>query len=159
MLGYTHPHPAQCMLGYSQQVGGAHPTGMHSCWMLSHDDDNMTTCLYGIVRSSRQYWYMWWICLHFFRLTKTKKNFGILFLLLLFCFEDKLSFCGKTFIIAKNMKKKKKTWLTLNFFFSGALLLPSVCCFITRIRVENVKRNLIYRRPKGNDYVIVLNSI
>ena len=38
MLGYTlctvhagiHP-PAQCMLGCGQQVGGTHPTGMHSC--------------------------------------------------------------------------------------------------------------------------------
>ena len=25
-----HP-PAQCMLGYGQQAGGMHPTGMHSC--------------------------------------------------------------------------------------------------------------------------------
>ena len=25
-----HP-PAQCMLGYGQQAGGTHPTGMHSC--------------------------------------------------------------------------------------------------------------------------------
>ena len=24
--------PAQCMLGYDQQVGGTHPTGMHSCY-------------------------------------------------------------------------------------------------------------------------------
>ena len=24
--------PMQCMLGYSQQVGGTHPTGMHSCF-------------------------------------------------------------------------------------------------------------------------------
>ena len=23
--------PAQCMLGYGQQVGGTHPTGIHSC--------------------------------------------------------------------------------------------------------------------------------
>ena len=23
--------PAQCMLGYGQQAGGTHPTGMHSC--------------------------------------------------------------------------------------------------------------------------------
>ena len=23
--------PAQCMLGYSQQMGDTHPTGMHSC--------------------------------------------------------------------------------------------------------------------------------
>ena len=30
MLGYTHL-PTQCMLGYGQQVGSAHPTGMHSC--------------------------------------------------------------------------------------------------------------------------------
>ena len=32
----VHPpeaHPLQqCMLGYGQQVGGTHPTGMHSCW-------------------------------------------------------------------------------------------------------------------------------
>ena len=25
------PPPAKCMLGYSQQVDGTHPTGMHSC--------------------------------------------------------------------------------------------------------------------------------
>ena len=24
-------HPQQCMLGYGQQAGGTHPTGMHSC--------------------------------------------------------------------------------------------------------------------------------
>ena len=24
-------HPPQCMLGYGQQAGGTHPTGMHSC--------------------------------------------------------------------------------------------------------------------------------
>ena len=29
-----HP-PGQCMLGYGQQAGGTHPTGMHSCsWIL-----------------------------------------------------------------------------------------------------------------------------
>ena len=27
------PH-AQCMLGYGKQVGGTHPTGMHSCVLL-----------------------------------------------------------------------------------------------------------------------------
>ena len=27
--------PAQCMLGYSQQVRGTHPTGMHSCLFLN----------------------------------------------------------------------------------------------------------------------------
>ena len=26
-----HTPPAQCMLGYDQQAGGTHPTGMHSC--------------------------------------------------------------------------------------------------------------------------------
>ena len=26
--------PAQCMLGYGQQVGGTHPTGMQSCWNI-----------------------------------------------------------------------------------------------------------------------------
>ena len=37
MLGYTPPvharihPPPQCMLGYGQQAGGTHPTGMHSC--------------------------------------------------------------------------------------------------------------------------------
>ena len=42
MLGYPPPHilgqtppgqtpPVQCMLGYGQQAGGTHPTGMHSC--------------------------------------------------------------------------------------------------------------------------------
>ena len=25
--------PAQCMLGYGQQAGGMHPTGMHSCYV------------------------------------------------------------------------------------------------------------------------------
>ena len=29
-LPVRHP-PAQCMLGYGQQAGGMHPTGMHSC--------------------------------------------------------------------------------------------------------------------------------
>ena len=29
---YGHLHfPRQCMLGYGQQAGGTHPTGMHSC--------------------------------------------------------------------------------------------------------------------------------
>ena len=32
----THP-PAQCMLGYCQQAGGTHPTGMHSCFKSRHD--------------------------------------------------------------------------------------------------------------------------
>ena len=27
-------HPTQCMLGYGQQAGGTHPTGMHSCFFL-----------------------------------------------------------------------------------------------------------------------------
>ena len=30
ILGYT-PTPVQSMLGYGQQAGGTHPTGMHSC--------------------------------------------------------------------------------------------------------------------------------
>ena len=33
MLGYTPP-PVQCMLGYGQQAGGTHPTGMHSCFIM-----------------------------------------------------------------------------------------------------------------------------
>ena len=28
-----HP-PAQCMLGYGQQAGGTHPTGMHTCFFM-----------------------------------------------------------------------------------------------------------------------------
>ena len=36
-----HPPPwrtplAQCMLGYGQQAGGTHPTGMHSCFNNRH---------------------------------------------------------------------------------------------------------------------------
>ena len=27
----AHTHRSQCMLGYSQQAGGTHPTGIHSC--------------------------------------------------------------------------------------------------------------------------------
>ena len=30
--GQVHP-PLQCMLGYGQQAGGTHPTGMHSCFV------------------------------------------------------------------------------------------------------------------------------
>ena len=35
--GQRHPPPGdtppgQCMLGYSQQADGTHPTGMHSCY-------------------------------------------------------------------------------------------------------------------------------
>ena len=35
--GQTHTDPGnhtpvQCMLGYGQQAGGTHPTGMHSCY-------------------------------------------------------------------------------------------------------------------------------
>ena len=35
--GQVHPParytPWQCMLGYGQQAGGTHPTGMHSCFI------------------------------------------------------------------------------------------------------------------------------
>ena len=31
---YTPAHPRQCMLGYGQQAGGTHPTGMHSCLLI-----------------------------------------------------------------------------------------------------------------------------
>ena len=34
--------PAQCMLGYGQQAGGGHPTGMHSCY----------TCVYFLITSN-----------------------------------------------------------------------------------------------------------
>ena len=34
----THPQAhtpiGQCMLGFSQQAGGMHPTGMHSCFYM-----------------------------------------------------------------------------------------------------------------------------
>ena len=30
-----HP-PAQCMVGYGQQAGGTHPTGMHSCFFTRY---------------------------------------------------------------------------------------------------------------------------
>ena len=33
--GIHSPCPAQCMLGYGQQAGGTHPTGMHSCFAKS----------------------------------------------------------------------------------------------------------------------------
>ena len=29
------PLPQQCMLGYGQQAGGTHPTGMHSCLIIN----------------------------------------------------------------------------------------------------------------------------
>ena len=32
--------PAQCMLGYGQQAGGTHPTGMHSCYVNSFRHSN-----------------------------------------------------------------------------------------------------------------------
>ena len=42
-LGQVHhpldryiPHRPQCMLGYIQQAGGTHPTGMHSCLNYDH---------------------------------------------------------------------------------------------------------------------------
>ena len=41
-----HTPPAQCMLGYRQQAGGAHPIGMHSCFFqfsldIMHGDDKL----------------------------------------------------------------------------------------------------------------------
>ena len=30
-----HPPWPQCILGYDQQVGGTHPTGVHSCFEIS----------------------------------------------------------------------------------------------------------------------------
>ena len=35
----THP-TMQCMLGYDQQAGGTHPTGMHSCLFLFQQVQN-----------------------------------------------------------------------------------------------------------------------
>ena len=53
MLGYIpgtrgrHP-PAQCILGYGQQAGGTHPTGMHSCaTYLDNDESWITVCNCG----------------------------------------------------------------------------------------------------------------
>ena len=39
----THS-PAQCMLGYSQQAGSTHPTGMHSCSDLSFNGYVTSNC-------------------------------------------------------------------------------------------------------------------
>ena len=36
--GQVHPQP-QRMLGYAQQVGGTHPTGMYSCYHVSFDQN------------------------------------------------------------------------------------------------------------------------
>ena len=36
----TPPRP-QCMLGYGQQAGGTHPTGMHSCIVLQPTPQNL----------------------------------------------------------------------------------------------------------------------
>ena len=59
MLGYTPPTgpeadtppgqtppwadtpPVQCMLGYGQQAGGTHPTGMHSCYFYMLDNHSV----------------------------------------------------------------------------------------------------------------------
>ena len=38
-----HP-PAQCRLGYGQQAGGTHPTGMHSC--LDQCSMSLFQCMY-----------------------------------------------------------------------------------------------------------------
>ena len=35
-LGRYTTHQPQCMLGYIQQAGGTHPTGMHSCLNYDH---------------------------------------------------------------------------------------------------------------------------
>ena len=36
-LGRPPLPPVQCMLGYGQQAGGTHPTGMHTCFMIFLD--------------------------------------------------------------------------------------------------------------------------
>ena len=46
----VHPqqvHPQQCMVGYSQQVGGMHPTGMHSCYVYFYSIRNSKKLLKG----------------------------------------------------------------------------------------------------------------
>ena len=35
--------PAQCMIGYGQQAGGAHPTGMRSCLFLNLNNVKIST--------------------------------------------------------------------------------------------------------------------
>ena len=42
---YPRPRP-QCMLGYGQQAGGTHPTGMHSCFrLITQYEVSPVTCL------------------------------------------------------------------------------------------------------------------
>ena len=37
-----HHLPVPCMLGYGQQAGGTHPTGMHSCFLRRYVYSNKT---------------------------------------------------------------------------------------------------------------------
>ena len=38
-------HPWQCMLGYGQQTGGTHPTGIHSCLFICC---HLSVCLFTV---------------------------------------------------------------------------------------------------------------
>ena len=59
MLGYTPPGqtpPAQCMLGYGQQAGGTHPTGMHSCfYRFSRLSGNVNSMLFVVQLKAKLY--------------------------------------------------------------------------------------------------------
>ena len=45
--------PVQCMLGYGQQAGSTHPTGMHSCFISSLSVICMTRKHSSRIRASR----------------------------------------------------------------------------------------------------------
>ena len=52
--------PGQCMLGYGQQAGGTHPTGMHSCCMISFCSviNTFYNCTYDKGKYYKQYSYL-----------------------------------------------------------------------------------------------------
>ena len=46
--------PRQCMLGYGQQAGGTHPTGMHSCLGIPFVEECMKMKDIGLTVGARQ---------------------------------------------------------------------------------------------------------
>ena len=42
--------PRQCMLGYGQQAGGTHPTGMHSCFGIVADDLTFSVIVFNCIQ-------------------------------------------------------------------------------------------------------------
>ena len=48
LLAGVHTLTAQCMLGYGQQAGGTHPTGMHSCKFSNYGNQGI-----GILQTGR----------------------------------------------------------------------------------------------------------